>query len=169
MMQLKELLEGNFRLRWTLATAVGWVLGLYAGLLNPLCFAGAGLVAGAAVGWAQRRAAGGQLPESWLRSTLTGAALGFIPAALFGAWALLNGWLWWGAAGLVLGGGVGLAQSYLLGGNPRWTVINALAGLMCGLLTALPLIPGLPIGLLAGAALYGYLTARIAENTVISP
>ncbi len=150
-----------------LATAAGWVVGLYAGVLNPVCFAGAGLVAGAVLGWAQHRAAAG-LPAAWLRVTLTGAALGFLPAALFGVWALLNGWAWWGVAGLVMGGGVGLAQGSLLQQGRHWAGVNALAGLVCGLLTVLPIIPGLPIGLLLGVAFYGYVTAWLFERYDLS-
>jgi hypothetical protein len=169
MNRLRERLAEDFRLRWMLATAAGWVIGLYAGVLNPVCFAGAGLVAGVAVGWAQRRAAAERLPPAWLRVTLTGAALGFLPAALFGAWALLNGWAWWGVAGLVMGGGVGLAQGSLLQQGRRWAAVNALAGLVCGVLTVLPIIPGLPIGLLLGTAFYGYLTAWLLERGQILP
>ena len=45
---LYELRE-RFLLRWVLANIVGWMIGLYAGVLNPICFAGAGVIAGEAV------------------------------------------------------------------------------------------------------------------------
>ena len=43
----------RFLLRWVIANIVGWTVGLYFGVLNPICFAGAGVVAGLVLGASQ--------------------------------------------------------------------------------------------------------------------
>ncbi|MBL8153847.1 MAG: hypothetical protein JNM70_06650 [Anaerolineae bacterium] len=155
--------------RWLLANVLGWTVGLYLGLLNPVCFAGAGIIAGLTLGAAQLWALhpGGTSDRRWLGLTFAGAALGLIPASLIGGLAALLGG--WNAAALVagaiLGGAVGAAQSRLIDSPPEgrlwWITANLIGGGICGFLTALPIIRGLPIGLLVGSALFGYLTGRL--------
>jgi hypothetical protein len=156
-------------LRWLLANVLGWTLGLYLGLLNPVCFAGAGIIAGLTLGAAQLWALHPHTPSGrrWLTLTFAGTALGLIPASLLGSIAALLGG--WNAAalfaGMVLGGAVGAAQSRLINAPPEgrlwWIAANLIGGGLCGFLTALPIIRGLPIGLLIGSALFGYLTGRL--------
>src|SRR4051812_45413653 len=100
-------LRQRFLLRWVLANVVGWTVGLYIGVLNPICFAGAGIVAGLVLGasqwWALRSTSFGINPAEsdanipniptrlsqnarhWIISTFAGAALGLIPAVILGA------------------------------------------------------------------------------------
>jgi uncharacterized iron-regulated membrane protein len=90
-----------------------------------------------------------------------------IPASLIGGLAvLLGGWNTAAlVAGAILGGAVGAAQSRLIDSPPErrlcWIAANLVAGGVCGFLTALPIIRGLPIGLLIGSALFAYLTGRL--------
>ena len=48
-----------------------------------------------------------------------------------------------------------------------WLVINAVGGAACGWLTVIPIIRGLPLGLLMGSALFGYLTGRVLERIFV--
>jgi hypothetical protein len=90
-----------------------------------------------------------------------------IPASLIGGLAaLLGGWNTAAlVAGAILGGAVGTAQSRLIDspteGRLWWIAANLVGGGLCGFLTALPIIRGLPIGLLIGSALFAYLTGRL--------
>ncbi|MCA0456837.1 MAG: hypothetical protein LCI00_22895 [Chloroflexi bacterium] len=171
-------LRQRFLLRWVLANVVGWTVGLYAGVLNPVCFAGTGIIAGLVLGaaqwWALRGSpllalnADGQPSRRWITLTFAGAATGLIPAAVLGGMLFLftNGVAAL-LAGAVLGGAVGLGQwAALQGISSRavlWLGVNILGGAVCGLLTIIPIIRGLPLGLLAGAALFGYATGRVLE------
>lgn len=179
-------LRQRFLLRWVLANVVGWTVGLYAGVLNPICFAGTGIVAGLVLGAAQWWALRGsplveqpiatqtddpeppQASRQWITMTFVGAAVGLIPAAVIGALLFLfaNGLAALLAGGL-LGAAVGLGQWMLLRHISQramlWLAVNALGGAACGLLTIIPIIRGLPLGLLAGTALFGYVTGRVLE------
>jgi hypothetical protein len=184
---LYELRE-RFLLRWVLANIVGWTVGLYAGVLNPICFAGAGIVAGLVLGasqwWAMRNTQFGINPADneayipniptrisqnarrWIISTFVGTALGLIPAAALGAALFLfSASLAALLAGAVLGVGVGLGQWMVLKHISQqatlWLVVNTLGGAACAWLTITPIIRGLPLGMLAGSALFGYLTGRV--------
>lgn len=181
--QLRDQLEHHFRLRWVLANTLGWTIGLYAGILNPICFAGAGLIAGVILGvaqvWAFRSASILSLSDSesdvrrWVMLTFAGVALGMIPAALLGLLYIFGWHFGIILAGALLGGAVGAAQwVFLRRFTARlawWIGANLLGGAICGLLTTIPLIPGVPLGLLAGSALFGYLTARALEKIIASP
>lgn len=168
----------RFLLRWVLANVVGWTVGLYAGVLNPVCFAGTGVIAGLLLGtaqwWALRgsplveQAEGTPPSRRWIMMTFVGAAVGLIPAAIIGALLFLfaNGLAALLAGGL-LGLAVGLGQWMMLrqisGRAVLWLAVNALGGAACGLLTIIPIIRGVPLGLLAGAALFGYVTGRVLD------
>ncbi len=182
-------LRQRFLLRWVLANVVGWTVGLYAGVLNPVCFAGTGIIAGLVLGAAQWWALRGsrvvedttyslsdkpepaQPSRRWITLTFAGAAVGLIPAAIIGGVVFLfaNGLAALLAGGL-LGAAVGLAQWILLRHISQraalWLAVNTLGGAACGLLTIIPIIRGLPLGLLAGAALFGYATGRVLEVIV---
>jgi hypothetical protein len=155
-----------------------------------LCFGGAfaGLCVGAAQWWAlktptppPRPTSGQPLPEfregeenagespiaverNWIGLTVAGAIAGGLPA--FGMSLLVA--LGWGLGTAVVGGifgaGVGIAQYFILQrGLSRaewWIAANMAGGALCALLTLAPLIRGLPIGLLLGTAIYGYITGR---------
>jgi hypothetical protein len=187
---LYELRE-RFLLRWILANLVGWTVGLYAGVLNPVCFAGAGIVAGLVLGtsqwWALRTTPFGinlaendenipnipthlsQTARRWIGFTFAGAAIGLIPAAVLGAALFLfTSSLAALLAGAALGLAVGLGQWMVLKHVSQqvvlWLVVNTLAGAACGWLTLTPIIRGLPLGMLIGSALFGYLTGRVLER-----
>src|SRR4051794_29078842 len=99
-------LRHRFLLRWVIANVIGWTVGLYFGVLNPICFAGAGIVAGLVLGasqwWVLRESVlDSSKPETeddpagipnrlsqpghqWVVSTFAGASLGLIPALVVG-------------------------------------------------------------------------------------
>jgi len=187
---LYELRE-RFLLRWVLANIVGWTVGLYFGVLNPICFAATGIVAGLVLGasqwWALRSTPFGihlaenetnipniptrisQNARHWIGFTFAGAAIGLIPAAVLGAILFLFAS---GLAGLLAGAALGLAvgigQWLILRRVSQqvalWLLVNTIGGAICGLLTITPIVRGLPLGLLAGSALFGYLTGRVLER-----
>ncbi len=174
-------LRHRFLLRWVLANVIGWTVGLYVGVLNPVCFAGTGIIAGLLLGSAQWWALHSESsnsnsslhemarsPRHWIGATFVGAAVGLIPAAVIGALLFIFGsGLAALMAGGMLGAAVGLGQWMLLKRISRravlWLAVNAFGGAACGLLSLSPIIRGLPLGLLAGAALFGYLTGRVLE------
>lgn len=184
-------LRQNFLLRWVLANVVGWTVGLYFGVLNPVCFAVVGVVTGLILGafqwWALRDTAFGthsgeassSIPmistristeaRQWMVSTFAGAAVGLFPALALGALLYLisnglAGLLAGGALGLAVGIGQWMILKHVSDQVVLWLVMNALGGALCGFLTLTPIIRGLPLGLLAGSALFGYLTGRVLER-----
>ncbi len=182
----------RFLLRWVLANIIGWTFGLYFGVLNPICFAGAGVVAGLVLGasqwWALRSTALGQDSENdrnlpvgstrisrparqWIILTFAGAALGLIPAlALAAGLILFSNSLAALLGGAILGLAVGIGQwrilKYMSDRGVLWLVVNTIGGAVCGWLTLTPIIRGLPLGLLAGSAIFGYLTGRVMERII---
>ncbi len=185
-------LRHRFLLRWVIANMIGWTFGLYFGVLNPICFAGAGVVAGLVLGaaqwWALRDTSLAHKGEDeddisvastriskfarqWIISTFAGAALGLIPALVLAA-ALIIFFYNMAAlfAGAVLGLAVGIGQWMILkhvsDRAVLWLLMNAVGGAICGWLTLTPIIPGLPLGLLLGAAFFGYVTGRVMEHII---
>jgi len=182
----------HFLLRWVLANIVGWTVGLYFGVLNPICFAGAGVVAGLVLGasqwWALSSTALGHKGEDhgyipltpthisqparqWIISTFAGAAIGLIPAlALATGLVLFSNSLAALLGGAILGLAVGIGQwmilKYISDRGVLWLVVNTFGGAACGWLTLTPIIRGLPIGMLLGAALFGYVTGRVMERII---
>jgi len=180
-------LRANFLLRWVLANVAGWSLGLYLSawsLATPaLCLGGAfaGLCLGAAQWWALKphplppspsngegENTAGESPVSvernWIGLTIGGAILGGFPAFGMSLVVALGWGLGTAVVGGIFGGGVGVAQYFILQrGVSRaewWIAANVAGGALCALLTLVPLIPGLPIGLLLGTTLYGYITGQ---------
>lgn len=192
----------HFLLRWILANVLGWTIGLYLGFWNPICFLGAGVVAGLTLGLAQWWVLSGvsspllshgfegghpqgrpypndvtgrdtqlRVRYRWIWMTLISTAIGMLPALVIGfllsLWSLAVGLL---VSGAILGGAVGFGQwtilRHTLDQPERWIMANVLGGAVCGLLTAIPIIRGLPLGLLLGAAIYGYITGRALETDV---
>lgn len=185
--ELRRHLRANFLLRWTVANVVGWSVGLYLSawsLSTPaLCLGGAfaGLCVGAAQWWALKTPPPDPLPEfregegalgdspitverDWIGLTIAGAILGALPALSAGVLVALGWGLGIAFAGAIFGGGVGVAQYFILQrGLTRagwWIAGNVAAGALCALLTLAPLVRGLPIGLVVGTAIYGYITGR---------
>lgn len=178
--RLQTVLAVHFLARWMLANLIGWVVGLYAGVLNPVCFAGAGVIAGVVLGAAQwwvLRPLHGE-DRRWVWATFAGAALGMIPASLLGGLTFLL--VGYGGmtlvAGAILGGGVAAAQWWwcrLYWGDSaedaedvtitpqgmRWIGMSVAGGALCGVLSSLPF--RLPLGLVVGALCFGYLTGRV--------
>jgi hypothetical protein len=181
-------LRQNFLLRWVVANIVGWTVGLYFGVLNPVCFAVVGVVTGLILGafqwWALRDTALGiHSSESassistriftearqWMVSTFAGAAVGLFPALALGTLLYLisnglAGLLAGGALGLAVGIGQWMILKHVSDQVVLWLVMNTVGGALCGFLTLTPIIRGLPLGLLAGSALFGYLTGRVLER-----
>jgi hypothetical protein len=177
-----DALRESFLLRWIVANVLGWTVGLYLGFLNPICFAGAGIIAGLALGaaqwWVLTRSptllTETELDHSWIWVTLGSAAVGLIPSLLIGGLlALLAGWgMGLLIGGAILGGSVGIGQWYRVRHSVNqaemWIGANVLGGALCGLLTSIPIIRGLPLGLLIGSALYGYITGRALERMTMA-
>ncbi len=184
-------LRQNFLLRWVLANMVGWTVGLYFGVLNPVCFAVVGVVTGLILGafqwWALRDTAfgersgeeGANIPmistrispkaRQWMTSTFAGAALGLFPAVALGTLLFLvsnglAGLLAGGALGLAVGIGQWMILKHMSDRVVLWLVVNTVGGALCGFLTLTPIIRGLPLGLIVGSALFGYLTGRVLER-----
>lgn len=179
-------LRQNFLFRWVVANIVGWTVGLYFGVLNPVCFAVVGVVTGLILGafqwWALRDTAFGahsgetESPtrlsteaRRWMVSTFAGAAVGLFPALALGMLLYLvsnglAGLLAGGALGLAVGIGQWMILKHVSNQVVLWLVVNTLGGALCGFLTLTPIIRGLPLGLIAGSALFGYLTGRALDR-----
>jgi hypothetical protein len=180
-------LRTDWRTRWLIANLLGWTGGLFGGLFLLRVLPGwlglvlalllTGGIVGAAQGWALRGFVAIE-PCRWVVRTMLGLGLA-APFALLilvpvGAFGLISGDALPGlVAGAVAGGLtgllLGLAQSRLViygdEGQSRWVLVCAGGGALCGLLTLLPILPGLPIGLAAGALIYGWLTVRLIAGS----
>jgi hypothetical protein len=181
-------LRASFMLRWVLANVAGWGVGLYLSVwsLSPLTLCLGGAIAGICLGWAQWWALRTPPPDplpvyregekeieispitvgrDWIGLTAAGAFVGALPAAGAGIVVSLGWGLGVALIGAIFGAGVGVAQWYILQrGMSRagwWIAANASGGGLCALLTLAPILRGLPIGLLLGTALYGYITGRV--------
>lgn len=164
---LQTALRTHFILRWMLANVIGWSIGLLGGLLfNPICFI-AGGAACIGVGIAQWYVLRPHYDREWIVATVVGGLCGTVPALLGGLMIFFGLGLVGLCSGAIFGAAIGIAQWLLLKRNHSraewWIGANALGGLLCGLLTMIPLIAGLPIGLLIGSAVYGYITGRALE------
>lgn len=170
MRRLRDLFDRSFLLRWTLANMLGWTLGLFLAawtLRSPLiCLNGA--LAAACIGGAQwlalRRQYG--VAGRWALLTALGGALGVLPVVVLALTLIFGAAVFAALLGLCFGAAVGAAQAGLLPGGERaawWPVACGAGGAACGLLVVTPVIGGLPLGLLAGAALYGLITGRALE------
>jgi hypothetical protein len=165
----KDRLRASFLLRWTLANIAGWTVGLYLSALSfstpVLCLGGA--LAGACVGAAQWYALRDDYPvgREWIAWSAGGGLVGMLPAAFAGVLVALGWGLGIALVGGIVGAAVGAAQWSILNrqmnGAGWWIVANLAAGAACALLTLAPIIWGLPIGLLVGTAIYGYVTGRV--------
>ncbi|MBZ0287942.1 MAG: hypothetical protein K8I30_10035 [Anaerolineae bacterium] len=181
-------LRASFMLRWVLANAAGWSAGLYLGVwsISPVTLCLGGAITGICLGWAQWWALKVPHPlahspfdgeeeadfeaspitvgRDWIGLTAAGALVGALPAKGIGLVVSLGWGLGIALVGAIFGAGVGLAQWYILTRGMRragwWIAANAAGGGLCALLTLAPILRGLPIGLLLGTALYGYLTGR---------
>jgi hypothetical protein len=170
-------LRDHFLARWVLANVVGWTVGLYAGSSAlavpggqsvglPLICVG-GVFAGLCVGVAQWVVLNHAAPTSrrWILMTMLGGLLAIVPSSAAGIFAVFGLGFGAGMAGAAFGSVVGGMQWLLLrqrnGGAVGWIVANALGGMLCAPLAAMPLIPWLPVGLILGSALFGYITGRM--------
>jgi hypothetical protein len=170
-------LREHFLARWVLANVIGWTVGLYAGSSAftlpggqgvglPLICVG-GVFAGLCVGLAQWVVLNHAAPTSrrWILMTVLGGLLAIVPASAAGIFAVFGLGFGAGMAGAAFGAVVGTMQWFLLrqqnGGAVGWIVANALGGMLCAPLAAMPLIPWLPVGLILGSALFGYITGRM--------
>ena len=169
MEDLRTRLRENFLLRWTLANLAGWTVGLYLGTLaiNSPIICLLGLLTGLSIGLAQWWALRSELSITgrWIVASTAGVAGGGLLAAPALFFALSSQTVALTFAGGMIGLGVGAFQWSFLPQSLRrggwWIGANLLAGALCALLTSLPIIRGLPIGLLVGTAVYGYLTGRV--------
>jgi hypothetical protein len=177
-------LRESFLLRWVLANVAGWSVGLYLSAWSffstpALCLGGA--FAGACLGAAQwyvlrippleREILDNEtvqppiyVQRNWIGLTIAGAILGAIPALSAGFMVALGWGLGIALVGGIFGAGVGVAQWFILrdrlSRTEWWIAANVAGGALCALLTLAPIIQGLPIGLLLGTAVYGYITGR---------
>lgn len=180
--RLKAHLRADWRARWLLANALGWCGGLFGAVLLLRLLPGwfslvlsvplLGVILGLAQGQALREQAGFPV-RAWLGWTVLGiglaapfAAVILLPigAVALSLRALLPGLIAGLLAGGLVGGLLGWMQANALRGQVaagRWLLVCGGGGALCGLLTLLPVIPGLPVGLVAGALVYGWLTARV--------
>lgn len=184
-------LQESFLLRWMIANMTGWMVGLIAGgyvirlpNIPGLCLPLIGVFgafAGMCIGFAQWLILRPMYPitRRWIGMSMIGAGLASLPAYFLGVFIFLAGamgvsLLNYVAAlliGVLIGGGVGWAQSLVLEqhlsqSNARWIGACAVGGGLCGLLSFVPILPPLPIGILLGTALYGYITGRMLLRLV---
>lgn len=175
MERLQLAISESFLLRWTLANLAGWVIGGYCAawtLRSPLiCLNGA--LAAAIIGLAQwlvlRRDYG--LPARWVLFTVIGGALGVLPAFFLVITLIFGIGVFAVLAGLVSGAIIGGMQWLLLRSCPRaewWIAASSAGGGLGALFSVTPIIGGLPLGLLLGGALYGYITGRTLERLLPS-
>jgi hypothetical protein len=169
----------SFLLRWTLANVLGWTAGLYLiawSFSTPVFCLGGGL-AGVIVGAAQwtvlrreyflsSRTENEQsaLTGNWIVLSAIGGLLGLLPAMVAGLLVTFGWGVGIALVGGALGAGLGIGQWFRLNGHMGragwWILANVGGGAACALLTLAPLIRGLPLGLLIGTAVYGYVTGR---------
>ena len=182
---VRQRFRNSLLLRWVAANMVGWTVGLIAGgyvirlpdlptiCLPLMCLIGgfAGVCVGAAQWFILRQSLA--LDRRWIILSFVGVALASLPAYFLGIFLFLTSI---GASilgniaalilGALVGGGLGAAQSVVLEdhmrGAGRWWIAACTAGgSICGLLSLLPILPPLPMGILLGTALYGYITGRV--------
>ncbi len=182
---IRQRFRNSLLLRWVAANMVGWTVGLIAGgylirlpdlptiCLPLMCLIGG--FAGVCVGAAQWFILRGTFDfnRRWIILSFVGVALASLPAYFLGIFLFLTSI---GASilgniaaltiGALVGGGLGAAQSvvledYMRGAGRWWITACAAGGSICGLLSLLPILPPLPIGILLGTALYGYITGRV--------
>lgn len=167
--ELQDRLRASFLLRWTLANMAGWTVGLYLTALSlstpALCLGGA--LAGACVGLAQWFILKDEpaFGRNWIAWSAAGGFAGLLPAAFAGVLVALGWGFGVALVGGIVGAGVGFAQwsvlSRRLNRAEWWIAANIAGGAACALLTLAPIIWGLPVGLLLGTAVYGYVTGRV--------
>lgn len=170
--RVRDRLRQSFLLRWVLANVVGWTVGLFLTTISVnswLVVLVSGLLYGAVVGAAQRyvlRHYVGLRLERWVAYSLYGGVCGLLASIVFIFPYLFSGdRLLALVIGGLIGASLGVWQSFLLNGaTRRWIGANLLGGALCGLLTTIPVIRGLPIGLILGAAVFGYITGRALEK-----
>jgi hypothetical protein len=168
-----DALQHYFLLRWILANAAGWSLGLLlaltlgAGLgqwfgLPLLSLILSGTLAGVIVGAFQRLALRGvrELPRRWLWMSALGGMLGAFPAFLL-SFTLLFGW----AVGIAFMGaafaGILSALQCTTPNAPHagwWISANLLGGALCGACSVVAALPILPLVCSAGPPLFGLVT-----------
>lgn len=170
--RFRDQLRRSFLLRWVLANVVGWTLGLYLTtisinswvviLLASLAY---GAVVGAAQGYVLRHYPSVQL-DGWLIYSFYGGVCGTVVSLVFILPYLLSAdRLLAVVIGGLIGASLGVWQSFLLSGAARWWIgANLVGGALCGWLTTFQFIRGLPIGLMLGAAIFGYITGRALEK-----
>jgi hypothetical protein len=167
MQQLRVVFEDYFWIRWAAASTLGLTVGLFAAsltLITPvICLNGA--LAGAVVGLAQwfvlRRDFG--MPPRWIGLSALGGALGVLPAVFLVLLMVFGMGMFALVAGALFGAAFGGMQWFALRHYPRadwWILANAGGAALCALLAVTPIISGLPLGLLLGAALYSLITGR---------
>jgi hypothetical protein len=171
--RLSARLRQDFLWRWVAANIVGWTLGLYltapylqAGSLFPLLVCGGGVIASGGAGLAQWWSLRPDYPQPrrWVWLSLAAGLIGTVPAAVGSLFLVFGRAVGVSLAGAIFGATLGLMQWLVLKQQLEragwWIAANALAGALCGLLTLTPILPPLPVGLLLGSALFGYITGR---------
>ena len=164
-------IQTKFLLRWTLANALGWSLGLFAGALALRLLGGlggllvGGALAGAVAGGTQNAALRQEvawIDRRWVLVSAAGAALGVLPAFVAGV-SLIAGWM----IGLLIVGAVfgaifGMGQWLVLRSHVHdaawWIAANGLAAALCALLSLGANPFSLPILLTLGPLTFGLVT-----------
>jgi uncharacterized protein YfiM (DUF2279 family) len=172
MRQLRIRFQQSFLFRWTLANMAGWTIGLYATVFSlswpTICLSIA--IAGSSIGftlWLVLRLEY-CVGRTWIVWSILGSFAGWLPAFIIGTLPILRS-VALGAAisgavlGLAVGAGEWLAIRYFKNAS-WWLVANLIGGALCGVLTFTPIIPGLPLGLLLGAALFGLITGYALQG-----
>lgn len=154
-------------IRWIIANAIGWSLGLIGGSLLLSWIGGlvglllAGGLTGLAVGAAQTYAVG-ELDRRWLALSILGAMLATLPTFAAGFSLIAGRQIGFTVMGAVFGLCLGWTQSHRLDDDERalaWVLANVVGGSLCGLLTLG--VTSLPVFLSLGPLAHGLVTGWI--------
>lgn len=180
MHRLPIMLQHHFLLRWTLANAAGWSVGLYAGSLVLMWIGGlvgmllAGLVVGLVVGAAQTAAGHGASLQSrryWLLFSAIGGMCSALPV-FAAAFTLIAG----RSIGFLMMGGVfglcfGWTQALALRRSNTmliWTLANVFGGGLCAVFSFAGLPLSLPVFCAPGLVIFGVITG-VAQRLIDQP
>lgn len=174
--QTRDTLARYFLLRWTLANAAGWSLGLLFALtigasvgewlkLPLLSLILSGTIAGVVVGAFQHLALRGEVTRRWIGFSALGGLIGAFPAFVLSFTLLLRWELGAALMGSAFAAVLASLQCAALSENmpppAAWIVTNAFAGCLCGACSVVAALPIVPLVCSAGPPLFGLITGLV--------